>query len=98
MAVVGTVGSGKSSLLSALLGEMVRFEGEANGRGKVAYVPQQAWMRNTSLKENVLFGKKFKPDIYNKVGGQSYKAFTSVNQDYKVVLTSKLILFTTLGM
>ena len=98
MAVVGTVGSGKSSLLSALLGEMVRFEGEANVRGKVAYVPQQAWMRNTSLKENVLFGKKFKPDIYNKVGGQSYKAFTSVNQDYRVVLTSKLILFTTLGM
>jgi ABC-type Mn2+/Zn2+ transport system ATPase subunit len=41
VAVVGSVGSGKSSLLSALLGEMVRYEGEVNVRGKVAYVPQQ---------------------------------------------------------
>ena len=61
------MGSGKSSLLSALLGEMIRMEGEANVRGKVAYVPQQAWMRNTSLKENILFGKKLKQDVYDKV-------------------------------
>jgi ATP-binding cassette subfamily C (CFTR/MRP) protein 1 len=67
VAVVGTVGSGKSSLLSALLGEMIRMEGEANVRGKVAYVPQQAWMRNATLKNNILFGKKFKPDVYDKV-------------------------------
>ncbi len=67
MAVVGTVGSGKSSLLSALLGEMIRSEGEANVRGKVAYVPQQAWMRNESLKNNILFGKKLKQDVYDKV-------------------------------
>ena len=43
------------------------MEGEANVRGKVAYVPQQAWMRNTSLKENILFGKKLKQDVYDKV-------------------------------
>ncbi len=67
VAVVGTVGSGKSSLLSALLGEMIRSEGEANVRGKVAYVPQQAWMRNESLKNNILFGKKLKQDVYDKV-------------------------------
>ena len=41
VAVVGTVGSGKSSLLSSLLGEMSLLEGEAVLRGKVAYVPQQ---------------------------------------------------------
>ena len=67
MAVVGTVGSGKSSLLSALLGEMVRYEGEANVRGKVAYVPQQAWMRNATLRNNILFGKKLKQEVYDRV-------------------------------
>ena len=43
VAVVGTVGSGKSSLLSALLGNMTRLSGEANIRAteRVAYVPQQ---------------------------------------------------------
>ena len=65
--MVGTVGSGKSSLLSALLGEMVRYEGEANVRGKVAYVPQQAWMRNATLRNNILFGKKLKQEVYDRV-------------------------------
>lgn len=65
--MVGNVGSGKSSLISALLGEMTRVEGEVNLRGRVAYVPQQAWMRNATLKNNILFGKKFNSDIYNKV-------------------------------
>jgi ATP-binding cassette subfamily C (CFTR/MRP) protein 1 len=46
---------------------MIRSEGEANVRGKVAYVPQQAWMRNESLKNNILFGKKLKQDVYDKV-------------------------------
>ena len=65
--MVGTVGSGKSSLLSALLGEMVRYEGEANVRGKVAYVPQQAWMRNATLRNNILFGKKLNQEVYDRV-------------------------------
>jgi ABC-type multidrug transport system fused ATPase/permease subunit len=46
---------------------MVRFEGEANVRGKVAYVSQQAWMRNTTLRNNILFGKIYKQDVYDKV-------------------------------
>ena len=52
VAVVGSVGSGKSSLLSAALGEMTLLEGRANFRGKVAYVPQQAWMQNATLRED----------------------------------------------
>ena len=48
------MGSGKSSLLSSLLGEMERSEGSATVRGKVAYVPQQAWMQ---VEENVYFKK-----------------------------------------
>ena len=42
-AVVGTVGTGKSSLLSACLGDMIKCSGSVNVRGSVAYVPQQAW-------------------------------------------------------
>eukprot|EP00095_Tigriopus_kingsejongensis_P010546 maker-scaffold349_size200065-snap-gene-1.33 protein:Tk10546 transcript:maker-scaffold349_size200065-snap-gene-1.33-mRNA-1 annotation:"multidrug resistance-associated protein 1 isoform x1" len=67
VAVVGTVGSGKSSLLSAFLGEMERLGGQVNARGTVAYVPQQAWMKNASLKDNVLFNKSYKSSLYHRV-------------------------------
>ena len=42
-AVVGTVGSGKSSLLSSCLRDMVKVSGTVNVTGTSAYVPQQAW-------------------------------------------------------
>ncbi|XP_036597659.1 multidrug resistance-associated protein 6 isoform X2 [Trichosurus vulpecula] len=57
-AVVGSVGSGKSSLLSALLGELSKLEGYVNVKGSVAYVPQEAWIQNASVKDNVCFGQK----------------------------------------
>ena len=46
---------------------MTLLEGSANLRGKVAYVPQQAWMQNATLKDNVLFGRKYKKDLYQRV-------------------------------
>lgn len=52
IAVVGRVGSGKSSLLSALLGEMEKLRGYVGVKGQVAYVPQQAWIQNMSLRDN----------------------------------------------
>ncbi|CAH7458695.1 Abcc6 [Phodopus roborovskii] len=55
LAVVGPVGAGKSSLLSALLGELLKVEGSVSVEGSVAYVPQEAWVQNTSLVENVCF-------------------------------------------
>ena len=66
-AVVGAVGSGKSSLISAILGDMEKETGTVKVNGKVAYVPQQAWMLNATLKDNILFGKPFDADRYNKV-------------------------------
>ncbi|XP_012941006.1 multidrug resistance-associated protein 1 [Aplysia californica] len=56
VAVVGTVGCGKSSLLAALLGEMHQLKGYSNLNSSVAYVPQQAWIQNSSLRDNILFG------------------------------------------
>ncbi|XP_008067103.1 multidrug resistance-associated protein 6 [Carlito syrichta] len=55
LAVVGPVGAGKSSLLSALLGELTKVEGSVNIKGPVAYVPQEAWVQSSSVAENVCF-------------------------------------------
>ena len=67
VAVVGRVGSGKSSLLSALLGEMQRTNGFVNIGKSIAYVSQQAWIRNMTLKNNILFQKQLNNNFYNKV-------------------------------
>ncbi|XP_035260765.1 canalicular multispecific organic anion transporter 2 isoform X2 [Anguilla anguilla] len=67
LAVVGNVGCGKSSLLSALLGEMEKLEGEISIRGSVAYVPQQAWIQNATLRDNILFGNPYNEQKYRCV-------------------------------
>uniref|UniRef100_A0A669BAZ5 Multidrug resistance-associated protein 1 n=1 Tax=Oreochromis niloticus TaxID=8128 RepID=A0A669BAZ5_ORENI len=67
VAVVGHVGSGKSSLLSALLGEMDKLEGSVTVKGSVAYVPQQAWIQNSSLKDNIIFGHERRQSWYQHV-------------------------------
>ncbi|KAG7506621.1 canalicular multispecific organic anion transporter 2 isoform X1 [Solea senegalensis] len=67
LAVVGQVGCGKSSLISALLGEMEKVEGDVSIRGSVAYVPQQAWIQNATLRDNILFGKPYNEQKYRCV-------------------------------
>ncbi|XP_072526196.1 ATP-binding cassette sub-family C member 2-like [Salminus brasiliensis] len=67
VAVVGAVGSGKSSLISALLGEMHNLSGSINIKGSVAYVPQQAWVQNATLKDNILFGSDLDEQRFQRV-------------------------------
>ncbi|KAL5019777.1 hypothetical protein ScPMuIL_002669 [Solemya velum] len=67
VAVVGQVGAGKSSLLSAFLGEMEKIEGKVTLKGSVAYVAQQAWILNETVQNNILFGKKYEKQKYDKV-------------------------------
>ncbi|XP_066291274.1 multidrug resistance-associated protein 1-like isoform X10 [Branchiostoma lanceolatum] len=67
VAVVGQVGAGKSSLLSALLGEMEKQQGYVAVRGSTAYVPQQAWIQNATLRDNILFGKHLNNCQYKEV-------------------------------
>ncbi|XP_033886772.3 multidrug resistance-associated protein 1-like isoform X3 [Acipenser ruthenus] len=67
VAVVGHVGSGKTSLLSALLGEMEKQEGLVSVKGSVAYVPQQAWIQNATLRDNIVFGQERKERWYQRV-------------------------------
>ncbi|XP_031432945.1 multidrug resistance-associated protein 1-like [Clupea harengus] len=67
VAVVGHVGSGKSSLLSAMLGETERRSGQVTVKGSVAYVPQQAWIQNATLRDNIIFGQEKKDMWYHRV-------------------------------
>ncbi|CAG8520388.1 12933_t:CDS:10 [Funneliformis mosseae] len=66
-AIVGRVGAGKTSLMSSLLGEMEKMQGEVVVRGHVAYVPQTPWIMNATLRDNITFGYKFEPEFYNEV-------------------------------
>ncbi|PVU96626.1 hypothetical protein BB559_002317 [Furculomyces boomerangus] len=67
LAVVGKVGSGKSSLLTALLGEMHKSKGNVTIKGKTAFANQQPWIINATVRENILFGKKLDKAFYKKV-------------------------------
>ena len=69
VAIVGQVASGKSSLLSAILGEMHRIAGRFNvcKSLKIAYVPQQAWIQNMTVQDNITFSSNLDPELYEKV-------------------------------
>jgi ATP-binding cassette subfamily C (CFTR/MRP) protein 1 len=64
--IVGRVGDGKSSLLQAVLGDLWKIKGEVVVRGKTAYVPQQSWVMNASVRENIVFGHRWDPQFYEK--------------------------------
>uniref|UniRef100_A0A0P6J763 Canalicular multispecific organic anion transporter 1 n=1 Tax=Heterocephalus glaber TaxID=10181 RepID=A0A0P6J763_HETGA len=67
VAVVGNVGSGKSSLMSAMLGEMENVHGHITIKGTTAYVPQQSWIQNGTIKDNILFGSELNEKRYQQV-------------------------------
>ncbi|KAI0711948.1 P-loop containing nucleoside triphosphate hydrolase protein [Cerioporus squamosus] len=67
VAIVGSVGSGKSSLLQGLIGEMRKVKGHVSFGGRVAYCSQTAWIQNATLRENVLFGRPYEEERYWKV-------------------------------
>ncbi|XP_046465704.1 ATP-binding cassette sub-family C member 5-like isoform X6 [Neodiprion pinetum] len=64
--ICGHVGSGKSSLLLAALGQLRIVEGQVMRDGSCAYVSQQAWIINATLQENILFGAQFDHSRYFK--------------------------------
>lgn len=67
VAVVGSVGAGKSSLLSALLGDMNKKSGQVQVNGRIAYVPQQAWIQNATVRDNILFSAPYVERRYDDV-------------------------------
>ncbi|KAI0999171.1 ABC-type transporter [Podosphaera aphanis] len=67
IAVIGGVGSGKSSLLAALAGDMRRTSGHLMIGATRAYCPQYSWIQNTTARNNLTFGKTWRKDWYNQV-------------------------------
>lgn len=67
VAVVGTVGAGKSSLMSAILGELEQKSGHVRVKGSIAYTSQQAWIQNATVKNNILFHLPYDEKKYDQV-------------------------------
>ncbi|XP_045389733.1 ATP-binding cassette sub-family C member 11 isoform X5 [Lemur catta] len=67
LGICGNTGSGKSSLLSAILGEMHLLEGSVGVHGSLAYVPQQAWIIRGSVRDNILLGGRYDKARYLQV-------------------------------
>ena len=67
VAIVGSVGSGKSSMMQAILGSMKKQKGTQAVSGSFAYVPQEAWIRNATVRANVLFGTPFNSELYKRI-------------------------------
>ncbi|XP_042010090.1 ABC transporter C family member 3-like [Salvia splendens] len=67
VAVCGKVGSGKSSLLCSVLGEIPKISGAVSLSGTKAYVAQSAWIQSGKIEENILFGKEMDRQRYNRI-------------------------------
>ncbi|XP_041353425.1 ATP-binding cassette sub-family C member 10-like [Gigantopelta aegis] len=81
--VIGKVGSGKSSLLSALLAEMTRLTGKVSvgcQESGFALVAQEAWIQHDTIRNNILFGKP-----YNAVKYDSLLEACALTDDLKML-------------
>eukprot|EP01083_Nonionella_stella_P070803 189645_1 len=70
--VVGATGSGKSAMLCSLLGFVTKTSGSVFYHGKhvqIGYSSQTPWILNATIKDNILFGKEYEQELYNKVIG-----------------------------
>ncbi|KAJ7461221.1 multidrug resistance-associated ABC transporter [Mycena latifolia] len=67
VAIVGRVGSGKSSILQALIGEMRRTAGTVNFGGSLAYAPQTPWIKNATLRQNIIFGQQEDEEKFRQI-------------------------------
>lgn len=64
-AIIGPVGSGKSSLLLGAIGEMRRLDGNVTWSSpRIAYCSQGAWIMNATVRDNILFGEEFDEPRY----------------------------------
>lgn len=67
IAIIGQVGSGKTSLLQAILGELTLSGGSINISGKISYACQEPWVFASTIRQNIVFGRTFDRKRYNEV-------------------------------
>ncbi|KAF3326222.1 ABC transporter C family member 13 [Carex littledalei] len=67
VAVIGEVGSGKSSLINSILGEMRVTQGNISSCGSISYVPQVPWILSGTLRDNILLGEALDAERYREV-------------------------------
>uniref|UniRef100_A0A671UTK7 Multidrug resistance-associated protein 4 n=1 Tax=Sparus aurata TaxID=8175 RepID=A0A671UTK7_SPAAU len=67
LTVIGPVGAGKSSLLSAILGELPRDSGTLKVEGRLTYSAQQPWVFPGTIRSNILFGRELNSKKYKRV-------------------------------
>lgn len=67
VAVVGPVGSGKSSLLQAMIGNMTLSHGKVTRGTNISYAAQTAWIQNATIRDNILFDTPFDEERYWRV-------------------------------
>ncbi|XP_062137138.1 probable multidrug resistance-associated protein lethal(2)03659 [Drosophila sulfurigaster albostrigata] len=65
--IVGNVGSGKSTLLNVILGEVELMQGRLELHGKVSYAPQEPWIFQASIRDNILFVEPYDEQRYRAV-------------------------------
>jgi ATP-binding cassette subfamily C (CFTR/MRP) protein 1 len=66
VAVVGSVGSGKTSVLMSVLGELAQLQGNAIVQGRIAYAAQNPFIQHGTIRENILFGRTFESSRYRE--------------------------------
>ncbi|XP_033175557.1 multidrug resistance-associated protein 4 isoform X2 [Bombus impatiens] len=66
-AIIGMVGAGKSSFLSAILGEIEVTGGHVKVNGSLSYAGQEAWVFGSTVRQNILFGQPYDRQLYQKV-------------------------------
>jgi len=65
--VVGPVGSGKTSLLLGIMRELNLVSGTLKLGGTLAYCEQDPWINSLSIKDNIIMGKPFDPELFQRV-------------------------------
>jgi len=73
--VIGSVGSSKTSLLNAILGEIPHVDGEFQVNGSLSYVAQESWIKNGMLRDNICFGFPYDEKKYKRYATRVQKIF-----------------------
>ncbi|XP_067135109.1 ATP-binding cassette sub-family C member 4-like [Centruroides vittatus] len=67
LTIIGPVGSGKTSILMSILGEIPIISGKVSMKGKISYASQEAWVFNETIRKNILFGEEYEEEKYRKI-------------------------------